>query len=176
MGKNKNIFDGKDTAVTPDEIIADMEENGINGPSGGDIMDSMLDEDGAGMLSTLTSQFDFSGMWDKLYKTNKDATMDVLGSKVSHVAVMMVMKTAQAMVPENTQVGRAIRSDLVNVLLYGVLSQSIVIGANALIPVHPKFQFIAGGASRNSIEYTAGALGLVQKLSKFHPLIGKFFS
>lgn len=174
MGKNDTNLD-VNNVTDPDAIIADMEKNGVKGPSKEEMLAEVFDDESVGMIQGIIQRVDFSGIWEKLWETNKDASMDVLGEKVAHVGCAMVQQTFIAMIPADSAAGGFVRSKWFDVILYGLLCQGIIVLCNAMIPVHPKFEYISKGAARNSINYCADALGLVSKLGKMNPLLGKFF-
>ena len=171
MGKNEKID-------LTEQILESLNQD-VAEPTPGELLDDAMSENGGatmGFFKQITSKVDLTSIWDGLWETNKDASMDVLGAKISHVTVTLINETAKSLVPDNTEFGKVIRSKLVNVIMYGVLSQGIVVAANALTPVHPKFSFIAQGAARNSIQHTAGALNLVNTMfGQTHPMLKKFF-
>ena len=168
---------GKKTNDLTDKVLKDLNQD-VEETSAGELLDDAMQNSGEtlGLFKKITDNIDFGTIWDGVLETNKDASMDVLGGKVSHVIVTVIHETAKGLVPEDSEFGRVLRSKIADAIMYGILSQGIVVIAGSLVPVHPKFSFIAQGAARNSIKRTAGAFNLANTLfSQTHPLLKKFF-
>jgi len=176
----------EETKTTKGTVILDAEGNNMlleeEGPTAGEIIDDLSNlppevmSEGQGIIDKLLAPFQQDGVMSRMIDVNKEAGLDVVGGKIAHVSVRSVQHAVIGLIPDETPAGKFMRSKLMDALMYSLLSQGVVFGANQMTSVHERFELIAKGAARNSIKYSANALGLVGKLSTMAPALQKFFN
>jgi hypothetical protein len=161
------------------DVILDEIKTGITGPSQDELINEALennDNAGSSIITNLSNAFSMEGVFGEWWEVNKDASIDVFAEAVSHMAVRTVQFSTVGLVPEDTAVGRLLRSKYMDALMYAALSQGVVLGSSAMTSVHPKFQYLGGAAARLSLRKTAGILNLAELGGKFNPILRRFFN